>query len=283
MLFIRNLRGSSLQPLRECKAIVFVQQTFVGLQIVLPNICVSHEFHHVFCIAGNRDALKGLGIGILLAVFAQFTASLAITCYAVLIIKKSGTSLNPYTSSIVCAVTPIFGSLLSTYLADKLGRRVLNCISLTGCAIGLFGLSLYQYLKVHDNSLSSFDWFPVFCLSFVVFMASAGILPLSIICSVENLPPKVCNQALYLTYMKPILIHFNQLNRIFSGSNVWNDVNQLINQFLFICFLKTSSNSDGKTRTVWLFSDLWNGLHRWSNLRIICIKRNKRPISYWVK
>lgn len=142
-------------------------------------------------LTDNRKALKGLGIGITLSIFAQCTANLAITVYATLIFEKSGTTFDPYLSSIICATTPIFGSLLSTYLADILGRKLLNFISLLGSAFGLFGLSLFQYLKLNGYDMSALEWAPVVALSFVVFISSAGIIPLSIICSVENLPPKV--------------------------------------------------------------------------------------------
>lgn len=62
----------------------------------------------------KRNALKGLGTGIALVVFAQFTANAAITSYSVTIFEKTGTSYDPYLSAIVLAIILILGSFLGT-------------------------------------------------------------------------------------------------------------------------------------------------------------------------
>lgn len=108
-----------------------------------------------------------------------------------MIFEKAGTSLDPYISTIMLAVALILGSIFTTTLADKLGRKFLNIISLLGSAIGLFAVSLYHYLNINGFDLTAFDWVPVVSLSFVIFISSTGIIPLSLICSVEYLPPKV--------------------------------------------------------------------------------------------
>ncbi|XP_055307284.1 facilitated trehalose transporter Tret1-like [Sitodiplosis mosellana] len=139
----------------------------------------------------NRAVMKGLGIGISLAILAQLTANFPLVTYAVTILKKSGTSFNPYASSIVLAVMLILGSSVNTYLADIFGRKRLNFISLTGSAVGQLATSLYHYLYISGYDLSLFSWVPVVSLSFVIFILAAGILPLQLICVVEYLPPKV--------------------------------------------------------------------------------------------
>lgn len=140
----------------------------------------------------NRNALKGLGIGISLILFQQFSANFPIVCYSVLIYKKAETTIDPYTSSIITAVSLLFGALASTYFADLLGRKLLNIISFLGSASGLLSVALYQYLQLNDYDLSSYQWTPVVCLSFVIFISSAGITPLSILCCLEYTPPNVC-------------------------------------------------------------------------------------------
>lgn len=126
-------------------------------------------------------------------IFAQFTANFVITNYSILMFQKSGSSLDPSVSAVLLASMYIVGSLLTTYLADLLGRKKLNILSLIGSAIGLFSFALYQYLRLNGFNLSSFNWVPVLSLSFVILISTAGIMPLSIICSAENLPTKVCS------------------------------------------------------------------------------------------
>lgn len=144
-----------------------------------------------FIVPVNRDALKGLSIGISLILFQQFSANFPIVCYSVMIYKKVESSIDPYTSSIITAVSLLCGSLASAYLADLCGRKLLNIISFLGSAAGLFTVALYQYLQLNGYDLSSYQWIPVVCLSLCIFISSAGITPLSILCCLEYTPPNV--------------------------------------------------------------------------------------------
>lgn len=137
--------------------------------------------------------MKGLAVGIAMAVFSQISCCFTIINYAVLVFKKAGTSFDPNLSSIVLAVAVLLGSLTTTYLADKLGRKVLNFLSMVGSSTGLLSLSLYHYLHLCGYDLSAFSLAPVVCLSFVTFISSAGIVPLVVVCSIEYLPPNVRN------------------------------------------------------------------------------------------
>lgn len=140
-------------------------------------------------IKGNRKALKGLGVGIGLSVFAQLTSNYIIMVYAVMIYNKMGTSLDSNISTYITAVAMIFGSIATTYLADKLGRKLTNLISISGSAIGLFLTSAYYYINLNYFSLP--EWIPIASLSWVICSSSAGIYPLIQICTVEYLPKKV--------------------------------------------------------------------------------------------
>lgn len=139
----------------------------------------------------SKKALKGFAICFALNAAVQFSANYTITTYSVSIFAKTGTSFDPYISSIVLALALIVGSILTTYLADILGRKILNIVSLSGSAIGLFTVSIHHYLHIKGHDLSAFQWIPVFSLSFVVFISSAGINALAYVCSIEYLSPKV--------------------------------------------------------------------------------------------
>lgn len=66
-------------------------------------------------------------------------------------------------------------------------------ISLLGSAAGLGSLSLYMYLVTLGFDLSNYGYIPLLCLSCVILMSCSGIIPLSHVCRVENLPTKVDN------------------------------------------------------------------------------------------
>lgn len=123
--------------------------------------------------------------------FSQISCCFTIITYAVILFERAGTALDPYISSIILAVTVLLGSLSTTFLADRLGRKTLNFISMSGAATGLFSASLYHYLRLNGFDLASFSWIPVVCLSLVTFVVSAGIVPLTTVCSIEYMPAKV--------------------------------------------------------------------------------------------
>lgn len=146
----------------------------------------------IISFAANRCAMKGILIGITLVAISHSTGHYMLTTYAVMIFKiVDSPLLTPYMASILLAVALILGSLTTHLLADILGRRILIMTSLVGSAIGLFAMAIYDYLKLSDYNLSSFSYIPVMSLSFVIFISSAGIIPLSVLVCIENLSPKV--------------------------------------------------------------------------------------------
>lgn len=136
--------------------------------------------------------MNGFVISFTLTVCKPFTANQIISTYAVKILNQTGTTIDSFQSLIMISSALIAGSFLSTYLADILGRKILNIISLVGSAIGLFTVAIYHYFYLHGYNMSAFVWIPVVSLSFVIFISSAGIISLAGICSIEYLPTKVC-------------------------------------------------------------------------------------------
>lgn len=109
---------------------------------------------------GNRAALKGLLISTVLTSLSQVTAITCLIVYAVKTFQLFGTFKNPYTPSIILATTLIVGSLTSSYLADKIGRKMLNLISLLLTAAGLLVTALFYYLNL-DHRFATYSWVPV--------------------------------------------------------------------------------------------------------------------------
>lgn len=142
-------------------------------------------------ISGEKQAIRGLIVGIMLAAITQITGSFTYISYSVLMFEKTETTIDPHVSSIVMATMQIFGTMFSAQLADSLGRKLLSVISLVGSAIGNGTLALYMYLHLNGYDMTSYSWIPVTCISFVMFITSAGIISLCGIYTVENLPPKV--------------------------------------------------------------------------------------------
>lgn len=140
------------------------------IELSIWNTCYKYSLLFVtfifidglfFPIAGNRKAMKGLGIGIALLFFASFTAIHVMSGYAVITFQKAGTSVDANVCSIILAIALMFGAFMTASFADKLGRRKLNLISFFGAAMGLLLTALYIFLSSRGYNLSSLSWVPV--------------------------------------------------------------------------------------------------------------------------
>lgn len=141
-------------------------------------------------LSGERDAIKGIFIGIVLTLLNQLTGCYIFLTYAVMIFARIGTNVNPYTSTIILGIVQIAGSLLTTQLADRLGRKILLNISIVGSVLGQLSLAVFLYLDKVGVDVTLLHWVPVASTGFVIFIASVGIVPLIPICTVEMLSPK---------------------------------------------------------------------------------------------
>lgn len=177
----------------------------------------------------NRDAVRGFMVCIAMSWFLLMTGCFTFINYALIVFHESNTTLDPHVAAIILAIVQIFGGLISTSIGDTLGRKTILIISLVGSAVGLFSMSLYMYLSVNGWNLQDYRILPVVFLGFVIFISNAGIVPLSNVCAVENLPPNVrhsnhCHLDLpFLLSNIPFLtIAFIVL--FSSDSNIWHEL-----------------------------------------------------------
>lgn len=214
-MYYKGYEGKS-----ECEMLA-LQLEFERLKTIVKASKANEKIQlKDFC---SQTAIRGLIIGACLAWFLQLTGCFIIINYAMLVFKNAQTTMNPHISSIVLAGVQIFGGILSTSLSDTIGRKVLLVISLLGSAVGLLNLSVYLYLNYLGFDVSSYSALPVVCLAFVILTACAGIAPLSNVCAVENLPPKVCMLNLLISLQKNSKIKKkNNFFSLFADTNAWD-------------------------------------------------------------
>lgn len=100
--------------------------------------------------------------------------------FVALIFDRVGASrISPSITSISLAVLQLIGTLCTTKFSDSLGRKACLIYSYLGSAFGMFSFALYTYLIRNGYDLSAFEWVPIVSLSFVIFAASAGAVPLT--------------------------------------------------------------------------------------------------------
>lgn len=133
---------------------------------------------------------KALIIGIVLVVVNQLCGCFAFINYTAEIFAQSGSSLSPSVSAIIVAFIQLFGSVVSTLITERLTRKTLYVLSCCGTIFGLFTFGMHGFLSTLTD-VSQFNWIPIVSMSFVIFIASVGLMPLTFTILSEILPLKV--------------------------------------------------------------------------------------------
>lgn len=120
-----------------------------------------------------------------------FSAMPLLIVYASIIFQLSGSDLDPNISTIIMGTIQLVGSLLAITLVDHIGRRILLILSSTGCTLGLLTMGCYGYVGYMGYDVGHLGWITVASLSMVLFSGSIGLVPLTLVVSIEVLPPKV--------------------------------------------------------------------------------------------
>ena len=119
------------------------------------NIKVKTNFSDLF-----SPALRYImGVGLLLGILQQVTGINAIYFYATSIFKQTGIGTDAaFSSGVLLSFTTVIFTLIAIYLVDRMGRRPLLLIGMTGIAISLltcaYGFNQAKYKLSNQGILS---------------------------------------------------------------------------------------------------------------------------------
>ncbi|XP_057379573.1 facilitated trehalose transporter Tret1-2 homolog [Daphnia carinata] len=147
----------------------------------LPNASYSK-------ILTSGHLIKPLLISLALMFFQQFSGINAIVFYSASVFQEAGSTLDRFSASIVIGVVQMVFTMMSVFLVDRIGRRILLIISGVCMAVSLSGLSAFLYLKSAWEELSIVDestvaessvfeelgWLPLLCLMSFIIAYSIG-------------------------------------------------------------------------------------------------------------
>lgn len=186
-------------------------------------------------------------IGVMLMLINQFSGCFALLNYSATIFRDSGSDISPNMSSIIIASIQCVGTYVATILVDKVGRKLLLAISASATSVGLAVMGAYSFLDKLKFDLHNFNWVPVCSLSFVIFIASIGILPLPFIVLAEVLPNKVTNN--FCVFCE--LISMN--NFLLPDTGYWIHFMCRIHQCNIIFNFENISITNQFDRFVWMY------------------------------
>lgn len=141
---------------------------------------------------GSRASRTAISYSIVLMVLQQFCGCYVLLNYMTLYFEEVGSQLNPIQSSIIITMVQCVANILTTFLIEKLGRKILYVVSAVGTCLGMFILAMHSLYK---DQLPGFEWVPIYVFSFTIFIASVGLLSVTNIIFIDILPPKVCNSS----------------------------------------------------------------------------------------
>jgi MFS family permease len=139
----------------------------------------------------EKKARRGLAISLFLMVLSEASGFFAVLQYTATIFEESGSNFTPNESTIIVASLQILGILVSFFIVDKCGRKVLLLISTVGMGLGMTGIAVYSYLDSTGVNVAEFNWLPVVSLSFAIFIVNIGLVGIPFFIIPEILPKKI--------------------------------------------------------------------------------------------
>ncbi|XP_045497513.1 facilitated trehalose transporter Tret1 [Colias croceus] len=140
----------------------------------------------------NKKYLKSISISLGLMAFQQLSGINAIIFYTVEIFKMSGSSVDPYLSTIIVGVVNFISTFISTALIDRAGRKMLLYISSVSMTITLILLGTFFYVRdVLNLDVTVVLWIPLTCLMLYLLAFSLAFGPIPWLMMGEILPAKI--------------------------------------------------------------------------------------------
>merc|ERR1719384_1560129 len=133
-------------------------------------------------------------ISLCLMVGQQLSGMNAVMFYAVDIFNDAGSGLKSIYANIIIAIVQVISTVAAACVMDRLGRRILLCVSALFMMISISLLGMYFYIAdtAHDDSLAhKLSVLPVVSLSLFVSMFSIGFGPIPWLMMSELFSPEV--------------------------------------------------------------------------------------------
>ncbi|ODM90395.1 Facilitated trehalose transporter Tret1 [Orchesella cincta] len=147
----------------------------------------------------NRAVLKSIVIASILMLFREACGGRVFSYYAVQVFDKTGSAFDSHISGIIVGVSQLFSILITTYLVDKVGRRILLILTLIIMSLALLCVGIfYEFKNEIEELMLNSGWIPL--IAFVIYHAansggpfvltytvSSEIIPTNVIASVSGL------------------------------------------------------------------------------------------------
>lgn len=121
----------------------------------------------------SRGIIRGLIISNGLMMIQQCSGISAVLGYMQLVFDAAGNTIPPELSVILIGVIQWITTIIVCQIVERLGRRLLLLISVTGMFFSLSILGLYFYLQTNQYNVSVIWWLPI--ASLIVFIITYNL------------------------------------------------------------------------------------------------------------
>ncbi|XP_048507017.1 facilitated trehalose transporter Tret1-like [Athalia rosae] len=141
-------------------------------------------------LIGTKAGRRALLISVGLSFFQQGSGIDAVIFYTVTIFRMTGSSIDPFTATVIIGAVEAFMELVCGVVVDRTGRRPLLILSGTGMTICLFTFGYYFMLKESGDDVRSISWIPLSSLVLYTVFYSIGFGGVPWIMNSELFPPE---------------------------------------------------------------------------------------------
>lgn len=161
-------------------------------------------FHLFSCSSANRRARKAIFLAFSLVCLSSLQGGIVLMTYVPEIFASTNTNISALNASSMITIIVIIANLIFLNVVDRAGRRTFYIWSSIGTAVGFTHFILYLCFLTGNHK---FDWFPVVCLSFALFVKGLGMYPVPWLIILETMPQKVfhLHSTFYVLHMQVLL------------------------------------------------------------------------------
>nr|CAH7725352.1 unnamed protein product [Callosobruchus chinensis] len=142
----------------------------------------------------TKAAKKATLICFMLMFYQQLSGINAVVFYTKQIFEDAGASLAPHWCTMIIGVVQVVATVFAAWSMDKLGRKMLLCISCGVMGLSCILLGLFFSLKNHEvldeDGIKSIGFLPILAMILFIVGFSVGLGPIPWLASSEIFPPE---------------------------------------------------------------------------------------------
>ncbi|XP_055850406.1 facilitated trehalose transporter Tret1-like [Episyrphus balteatus] len=261
---LQFLRGQSLKT---------VEEEMIKIQASVDNSMANRG--SLVDIFSNKIYRKSLLICCGLLVFQQLSGTTAIGFNSQTIFSSANSTIDPAIATIIIGVVQLFSNLLTPFIVDRSGRKMILYITSAGMCLSLWVLGTYFYLQYLGKE-TGLNWIPVPALMIFNFLYGFGYGPIPYVVASEmfptNIKPKAMTIASCVSSLTKFLIakFYPQVNALGPYYAFWGFGGCCLLALFFVCFFTI------ETKRISL-EDIQERLYR-RRTSLQALKKNKEVI-----